>query len=388
MIFKSAFPNSPTVNMVIDGVDVDYTAINSVQIMSTENEHDYAELHVSGLIPKFVTEYINRPVYISIEYSPTQRMTFHGYIAFVEPKAVTRRGLINKSPIQSAVLSCLGASYDMKAKKTKSWENVTIKQIVTNIAMVYKYSCQFPNDPFIFPRLVQSHESDMEFLIKACWSLGYRVSIHGANIHVYDPFKSLSRNMAYAELTTLADTVSNTKYAPGRVMEFDGTFGSNTPYGTSNSYVLETLDNSGQLIKHSTVSDDMGLGEPISPRFIDSVPLNATSLDMVKGMGGAKLRNRMPFHSHATVTGIPEVMVGSLVKLNKYDSKFDGFWMVSKVNQKVTRSNYITELSLVRDSTISDEPSLANGKGYVIPEEPVLVNGSWQSVDMAVSIYD
>jgi phage protein D len=387
MIFKSAFPNSPTVNMVIDGVDVDYTAINSITITSAENEHDYAELHVSGLIPKFITEYINRPVYLNIEYSPTQRTSFHGYVAFVEPKAVTRRGLINKSPIQSAVISCLGASYDMKAKKTKLWEQVTIKQVVTAIANTYNYSCQVPNNPFIFYRLVQSQESDMEFLVKTCQSLGYRVSTKGAHLHVYDPFKAVSRNMPYAELTTLADTVSNTKFAPGRVMEFDGTFGSNTPYGTSNEYVIETLDNDGQLIKHATASEGMGIGLTLPSRFTDSVPVSSISLDAVKKIGNAKIRNRVPFHANATVTGIPEVLVGSLVKLQKYDSKFDGFWMVSKVTHKVSRANYITELSLVKDSTNESEYVVSTGIPYVFPEDPVLDRGVWRSENSKVSTY-
>lgn len=387
MIFKSAFPNSPTVNMLIDGVEVDYTAINSVQIMSAENEHDYAELHVSGLIPKFVTEYINRPVFLSIEYSPTQKTSFYGYVAFVEPKAVTRRGLINKSPIQSAVISCFGASYDMKSKKSRVWEKVTIRQVVSKIAGEYRYSCQVPDNPYIFTRLTQSHESDMEFLVRVCTSQGYKVSITGSHIHVYDPFKAVSRNMPYAELTTLSDSSTNTKFAPGRIMEFDGTFGSNTPYGSSNNYVIETLDNDGHLIRYQTGDESMGLGTTVPARFTDSVPLNAVSFSAVQSIGGAKLRNRVPFHAHVVTTGIPEVKVGSLVRLNKYDSKFDGFWMVSKVSQKVTRSNYITELSLVRDSTNNEEPVISNGLSYEVPDEPVIVSDTWVSSEPKVSLY-
>lgn len=387
MIFKSAFPNSPTVNMLIDGVEVDYTAINSVHIMSAENEHDYAELHVSGLIPKFVTEYINRPVFLSIEYSPTQKTTFYGYVAFVEPKAVTRRGLVNRSPIQSAIISCFGSSYDMKAKKSRVWERVTLRQVLSTISDEYKYSCQVPDNPYIFTRLSQSHESDMEFLVRVCTSQGYRVSISNAHIHVYDPFKAVSRNMPYAELTTINDSSANTKFAPGRVMEFDGTFGSNTPYGSANNYVIETLDNDGHLIKYQTGDESMGLGTVVPARFTDSVPINAVSFSAVQSISGAKLRNRIPFHAHVTVTGIPEVKVGSLIRLNKYDSKFDGFWMVSKVAQKVSRSNYITELSIVRDSTNNEEPIISNGLTYETPDEPAIVNGVWVSGDPKVSLY-
>lgn len=387
MIFKSAFPNSPKVNILIDGVEVDYTAINSIHIMSAENEHDYAELHVSGLIPKFVTEYINRPVFLSIEYSPTQKTSFYGYIAFIEPKAITRRGLNNKSPIQSATISCFGASYDMKPKKSRVWEKVTIRQVVTKISDEYKYSCQVPTNPYIFTRLAQSHESDVEFLVRVCTSQGYRVHISGSHIHVYDPFKAVSRNMPYAELTTLSDSSTNVKFAPGRVMEFDGTFGSNTPYGSSNNYVIETLDNDGNLIQYKNEEESMGLGTTVPARFTDSVPLNAVSLSAVQSISGAKVRNRNPFHAQVSTTGIPEVMVGSLVKLNKYDSKFDGFWLVSKISQKVSRSNYVTELSIVRDSTTNEELITSNGLPYTIPDEPIIVNDLWVSSNPKVSLY-
>lgn len=387
MIFKSAFPNSPVVNMLIDGVDVDYTAINSVQIMSAENEHDYAELHVTGLIPKFVIDYINRPVYINIEYSPTQSTEFYGYVAFVEPQAITRRGLINKSPIQSAIISCFGASYDMKSKKTRSWENTTLQQIATEIATTYKYSCQVPANSFIFPRLVQSHESDIEFLIKVCTSIGYKVSCSNAHIHIYDPFKAVSRNMPYAELTTMAESVANTKFAPGRVMEFTGTFGSNTPHGTSNNYVIETLDNNGKVLSYATAKESMGLGKALESRFTDSVPLNTSSLEVAKAYGSGKVRNRVPFHANAIVTGIPEILVGSVVTLNKYNSKFDGFWVVSKVSHKVTRANYITELSLVRDATNEGDPIAVTGSSYVFPQSPVLVNEVWTSKTRKMSYY-
>jgi hypothetical protein len=131
----------------------------------------------------------------------------------------------------------------------------------------------------------------------------------------------------------------------------------------------------------------MGLGTPLPARFTDSVPINAVSLSAVQSISGAKLRNRTPFHAQVTTTGIPEVKVGALVRLNKYDSKFDGFWMVSKISQRVTRANYVTELSIVRDSTTNSEPIVSSGLNYVVPDEPIIVNEMWVSSDPKVSVY-
>jgi hypothetical protein len=387
MIFKSSFPNAPTVNMVIDGVSVDYTTIDSLVIKSSENEHDYAELSVVGLVPDYVTDYIDRPVYISIEYSPTQVSTFYGYVAFVTPEAVTRKGYVNKSPLQKTIISCLGSSYDMKAKKSRVWENVTLVQVVEKIAKEYKYSYQVPNDDFVFSRVKQSNESDAELLIKLCKSFGYRVTFSGAHIHIYDPYKSVSRNMPYAELTTLFGNEANFTFLPGRVLEFTGTFGYLTPEGKSNQYKIETLDQNGGVITYTTSNGGMGVGDPLPARFVDSIPISLVSYASAKKFGDSLVRNNIPFNAKAVVTGVPELMPGALIRLDKYDAKFDGFWMVSGVTQSVSRSNYITELDLVKDSLKNDEPIIFRGSPYIFPEPPVLNNERWISDKLLSSVY-
>lgn len=379
MIFKSNFPNAPTVNMVIDGVAVDYTAINAVSVSFVENEHDYAEFSVSGLIPSAVTEYINRPVYISIAYGPTNQSFFHGYIAFVEPIAETRKGYINNSAIQHAKLICLGTSYDMGNKKSRIWEQHTLKKIVETIASDYKYSYQIPTDSFIFSRLTQDKETDFAFLVKTCMSLGYRVSISNGHIHVYDPSAAISRAMPYAELTNLVNSQGNASYSPGRIMEFRGTFGSRTTDGSSDSFTYETLDNNGKLVRYSTGSESMNLGEVVPPRFNNTVTMNTFSQEALKKYALGAVNNRAPFHAETIVTGLPEVLPGSLVKVSNYNGKFDGFWLVSKVTQNISRSNYTTQLSLVKDSTNDSPPVVTSGSSYVSPEQPVLINGSWAS---------
>lgn len=387
MIFKSAFPNAPVVRVVIDGVSVDYTSIEAVTLSFAENEHDIAEFVFIGLIPTAVTDYADRPVHISIEFSPTQIVSFYGYVSFIEPEAITRKGFVNNSPLQKAHVVCLGASYDMKTKKNRAWTGQTLPQIVDTIAKDYGYSYDVPADSFVFPRLTQHQESDWSFLVKTCTQVGYKVTATGAHIHVYDPFKTISRAMPYAELTTMTETQGNVAYGPGRIMEFRGTFGSVTPEGSSNAFSFESLSNDGKIIQYDTSDESMGLGEVVPARFTDGMAVNATSQAIIQKYALAAVRNRAPYHAEAVVTGIPEVLPGSLVKLTKYNGAFDGFWMVQKVTQKVSRSNYITELKLVRDSTNDSNPVDSSGQAYLIPDSPVLKNGIWKSEVPAGSVY-
>lgn len=388
MIFKSSFPNSPNVYMSIDGVPVDYTSIESVEVSFSENEHDYACFTFVGLMGDAVTDYLDRPVFISIQVSPTQSTTFHGYVGYIEPEAVARRGYINKSLIQKAHIHCFGASYDMKQKNNRVWDKYTLSKLVEELAEKYGYSCETPTDSFIIPRIVQNNESDWEVLVKACHMMGYKVTATSAHIHVYDPSKILSRAMPYAELTTLLDDTANVDYAPGRIMEFMGTFGKVTPEGSANAFNFQSLSNDGVLVSHITdETESMQLGQVVSPRFTDTVTMNAVSKKSVERYARSAVNNRAPFHASVVVTGLPEVIPGSLINLKKYDAKFDGFWMVQSVNHKVTRSNYITSLKILRDSTNEAPPVLTGGDKYSPSEEPRIVQGTWRSRNQSKIIY-
>ena len=59
MIFKSAFPNSPDVSVVLSGVSVDYTSIQTVTIDIAENKHDMATIEFVGLLPKAIECLVN-----------------------------------------------------------------------------------------------------------------------------------------------------------------------------------------------------------------------------------------------------------------------------------------------------------------------------------------
>jgi hypothetical protein len=141
MIFKSSYPNSPDVSVVLSGVSVDYTTIQSVSIETNENMHDIATITFSGFLTKGITDYVGVPVYISIGVSNTRFISFYGYVSFIEPVMETRKGLINNSPVQTAIATCMSASYDMSNTKNKIWQKVTSLLITMFLIAYYKIRC-------------------------------------------------------------------------------------------------------------------------------------------------------------------------------------------------------------------------------------------------------
>lgn len=390
MIFKSGFPSSPDVDILISGVSVDYTSIESIELDFEENAHDMAVLTFTGLPPRAITDYINAPVQIKIESSPARYREFYGYVCYVEPTMVTRRGLVNKSPVQKARVVCFGASIDMTEKKNKVWENMPFPQLVKNLSEQYGMSYSVPNDYFTWTRILQNNKSNWELLVEVCTSLGYVVTANGTHIHVYDPYKAISRKLPYVELMTVRGLSGATAYAPGNILEFTGTFGEYTPDGHASTYRYVGIDNSGNMITTDNMEDDIsysGFGEKIESRFVNTITKDVTSLDMLKRFAGAALRQRYPYNATAITTGIPEPVPGSIARVDEYDSNFDGYWLVRKVKHRITRSNYVTELSLSTDSTSRVQPIIRPVAAFKEPPSTALNGDQWVSIYSMEDIY-
>ena len=383
MIFKSTHPGSPDVSVVLSGVSVDYTTIQSVTVDIHENMHDMATITFSGLIPVGITDYIGVPVYISIAAGIGRSVEFYGYVSFIEPLMDTRKGLINNSPVQSAVATCMGASYDMVSPKHRTWEKITLPQLVESIATTYGYSYAVPADSFVWQRLLQNGISDWDLLSKACQAIGYSVTMSATHIHIYDPYKTISRQLPYAELVTVKGAYGDIQYAPGRIMEFKGLFGNTTLDGTVYNYDFVSIDSSGKLIQTSTSNESFSkYGELVERSKTAEMSANVTSQEMLNKVAEASTKSNYPYNATVLTTGIPDPVPGSVVKIDKYASNFDGLWLVRGVKHTISRSNYITELTISTDSNTGKQYETNPGSAFKTPPVPQLNNNKWvASVD-------
>lgn len=380
MIFKSSYPNAPDVAVVISGQSVDYTTIQKITLDVHENMHDLATITFTGLIPKGVTDYIGAPVYISISINESRFTEFHGYISFIEPVMETRKGLVNNSPIQTAVVTCMGASFTMTSKKNRTWENITISQLVQQVADQYNYSFAVPNDSFTWKRLLQSQQSDWEFLKNTCNNAGYYVTTSNTHIHVYDPFKAFARQMPYVELLTVRGSQGDLQYAPGRIMEFRGIFGDITDEGDVFKYTFIGIDSAGTLVTADSSAEDFtSLGELYERKYTSEVTTNVDSIEMLNRLTNASTKRYYPFNATVKVTGVPDPVPGSVVKVDNYNSYFDGYWLVRGVRHEITRSNYMTELTIATDSTNGSLPERKPGAAFKTPPVPSLRDNVWES---------
>jgi hypothetical protein len=390
MIFKTASPISPDVNIAIDNVSVDYMALQRISIEQRENQHDLLILDFSGFNPELFSSYLEKPITISMSYPNLGNCEFYGYITFIEPISVTNQGLVDGSPFQMIRVYCVSASYVMKSKVSKSWENVSLYDIALELSNKYDFSLSAPKDVYRFTRVVQTAESDWELLVRLSKQLGYAVTIHGTHIHIWDSYKVLKRGISYTPLTTIKGLNGDVSPNLGQIIMFEAQYGAMTPEATRAPDTIHLLDRDGKIssISNSLTDETSGLGIPIQSIFSNVLNDNADTYEMGKRIVSASLRKGFSVTAKVMITGLPTIKPGGVVKINKYDSDFDGYWYVQEVQHQVTKSELVSYLKIATDSTPSTTLSPNSVQTYRQPPQPTLLKSKWVKGAPYLDIYE
>lgn len=389
MIFKGSSDLSPKVTIAIDAVPVDYTSIKRLTVELREDMHSLVILEFAGLNPRLINEYLEQPMKVTIEMRDRDTMTFCGYITQIEPMSASYEGAVNNSPFQLTRVYCLGASYLMKSKYSRVWENVTLAEIGTELSDKYQFSISVPNDSYRFPRLVQSAESDWSFLVNTAKALGYSTIADNSHIHIWDRYKAVSRRRSYNALYTLRGMYGNPSPQPGQIMKFDGTIGAVTTNGSKTYDTAYVLDKTGNVISvsNASVEKQSGLGVPVGTRFTNTYSVNADSYEMGQRLVEGELRNKFPFSASVDVVGDPSIQPGGIVNINEYNSQFDGFWYVTGVRHEISQSTMASFVNIVKDSFGGTTSDPVVTSMYASPPDAVLRNSKWISETEMVNVY-
>lgn len=364
---------------------LDYTSIQRVNVELEEGKHNLATLDIAGIPPEYLDTYIDLPVAIKITVGGVRSHTFYGYIVYLEPTSENIQGLVNKSPFQTTRVYCFGTSYVMRNRRTEVYNNKTIVQIAKEFADKYNFTVSVPNDPYVFPRLVQSGESDWEFLAKVVEMSGYRVLMRGVHIDIWDPYALFSR-VGVTPLYAMSGNRGSLNAASGQVIKFHGIVGAVTPLAAKVPDTINALINGEVATLSTNVSS--GFGTAVESIFADEVAENADSIDMAKAILKGRSRQKFPYIAHVDVVGDPTITPGMLVNIDRYNSALDGIWLVKSVRHEMFRGSSMSYLTLVKDSNFSTviDPIEA----VTPPPElttPYIKNMRWVTTQELVNVY-
>lgn len=379
MIFKTASPLSPDVVINIDNVTVNYTSLQRISIEERENHHDLMTLDFSGFNQDLFNSYLEKAITVTISYPNLEPRVFYGYITFIEPVSVTKQGLVNDSPFQLIRIYCMGASYIMKSKTSNVWENITLPELAKEIADKYDFGLSVPKDSYRFSRVVQTAESDWAFLVRIANQLGYAVTAHGPYIHIWDSYKALRRNSSYSVLKTIKGLNGDTTPNLGQIIMFEAQYGAITPEATRAPDTVHVLDRDNNImsISSSLITETSGLGTPLTSIFSNVVNDNADTYEMGNRVVSAALRDGFSVTAKVMITGLPILKPGSIVRIDKYESDFDGYWYVQDVQHQITKSELVSYLKIATDSTPVRQLSINSVRPQVITPPASVIRGRW-----------
>jgi hypothetical protein len=386
MIYKSSSPLSPYVDITIDGVEINYRYINGAELILEENKHDLLLLKVTGIQPKLLLDYIDVPVTFSIDSGAGRSQVFIGYVANVEPSHKSTQGFVNNSALQEATITCVGASYYMKGTKSATWNPPTLSNVVNTFSKRYGFSTDYPQDTYVPNNLVQNTESDWSFLVRVSEKYGYKLSMHGTHLHIWDVAKALGRVASYHELVTVNNAVGA---QPCTVLEFDGVFGSLSSSGGASSTSTSFVDNQGNtFVVSSRNSNKLNtLGKKLESPFDDFVSTSALSYEEAEREVLKREKDDMPFEASAKITAGAGIVPGGIVNLLNFNTDFDGFWYVRAVTHNVYQNHYVTNLRLSKDGVYDDFVKVPAVTKLKTPPGSSLIDKSWVASVRRVNAY-
>lgn len=389
MITRHPLGITPSFELDIGGVDVDYTSIERIEIMLNESEHDMVVFRMAGIPAKAITDYLLAPVRLELRRGSSESQIFTGEVVEVTPVTELAKGAVNRSPFQTAEIRCLGSSYKMRGKRSKVWGPSTLTDIAISIADKYHFSVDVPKTNLIHTDSTQINKSDWAFLNELCDTYGYCVSVHGTHLHIWDPYKATGRQISYHILRSLKAVGGDVNPQPGVILSFSGNF-STQPAASGYTSVLDAQGNVTTVTsdQFSNSDNDSGLGKNYKSNYMSRVMASGKTIEEAELAMKAWLRSAIPFTATVETLGVLGVYPGGLIRIEGFDSHFDGLWYIQNVHQVLGGSGLVTTLQIVSDSTNEESPIIYNTQRFSEPPYPRYFNKEWVSSNRRVNVYN
>jgi phage protein D len=368
---------SPTLDIIIDGVPVDYESLMAVEFLLSENMHDAVSFEMAGVPTRALTEYRDRPVRLTASLGGNQRQDFVGRIVDIVPTSATAGGLMNSSPFQNGKLVCMGFSYEMRGSRSRVWNDYRLKDVVEQLSMEYGFSAALPRVEQRYNMSIQDTQSDWQFLVEEVQNHGLAMTMHGTHLHIFDPYGAYSRNTSIARLTTPTATKGDFTAFPGQILDFKGRFGERNPDGRYKETVVSVLAG-GTTFDVSTGSGNA--------RFEERLVEYADTYGEAMRLAEASRKKQYDFEATVTAVGMLGTVPGGVVIVDNYqNADIDGPWYVRSIKHRIATGAFISELEIARNAT--SQLVTSNMAQFKAGPPPSFYNGLWGTSSRSVDEY-
>jgi phage protein D len=322
-----------------------------VRIKETEYEHDMATVEYWG--GDITTDSVASGVPIAITWGNANRSSrvLYGYVNDASRRTSSLSTATELTDRNALVLRCVGASWVLKQAGSASFHEMTIPQVISQIASQFGFSANVAAHPTVWSNLQMAGRTYWAFCVELAKRIGY--TFYAINTQLV----CKPRQTNPKQLASLA-AVYNCKTDPAVMPTFIPTVGANSNFGgLLRNRQLSGIDvRTGQPIFASV----NGAGTPTvlgaaadTPVFSSIEHMTVRSqADAEARIAGAGMLNQLYITAEAPGTyGDPAVSKGSLIFVSGANGAQDGLWYVCNALHEINKRLYQTDLDLGRDST-------------------------------------
>jgi phage protein D len=341
---------------------IEYPTVPSIEIQPREvilnqkqKHHDILILDYFGTSLKNVS-LLKTGVPVKFSWKQGNRsMEWLGYVSSVSREFGTQKS----KPMK---VYCVGSSFVLKERKTKTYKNKTIPEIAASIAKENNLKFVGENHSRRFPQLVITGHTQWEWLHEQANRIGFIMYVQGTNLVFKSIDKLLDESSSDAPIFQMWDsTIPKQGSYPDRTLDyFKVMVGENIEgYGPDRSSKqiggVNPVTGESFTAKRSPSNTGSGMRNKISDTLFTDFNSNQVAnskLDAKNAAESSAHLSRFNIPAKVLGQGDPRVSPYKLVYVDGSGLQTDGFWVVSEVTHKLYFSGiYSLEMMILTDGT-------------------------------------
>ncbi|MEV4454363.1 hypothetical protein [Microbispora sp. NPDC049633] len=264
------------------------------------------------------------PVRLVWGKKPSQLKTWYGYIAHSEPTGRLPGGRYGNTIVTHVLV---GNSHQLRAEKTRRWEEVTDSGIAKQLASEYGLSLVAHRTSKVYPYLYQHGISDMDWLRERAKASGRQLWIENGTLYFTDP-----ASLALATTSTPVKGLMNrSRNRADNVHDAEPLVGSLVPVaGKQANRQLTGLD----IEANEFLYDRSAADEP-APEWVRRNTAITSVSDLYQTSDAVKIENEQWLQAHITLHGEVEAIPGNLFELTgkAVPQTLEGRWLITDATQ-------------------------------------------------------
>lgn len=347
--------------------------VEELWVREHEYQHSMVKVTVVG-DPALSRLKTGTPIEVSwgLEDSTSKIRTFRGYINHAKPVSPS----VGEQTTEFLVV---GPSWVLKRTNQRVYKDTTVSRVITDIAQGYGLSVKVDDPGTVYSSLVQSGQSDWEFLVDITKRAGLVLVVDETQVQARDP------ELYFNEAKKKGLLLPHTTAPQPSVRMFNATASEAT--GQLRDRTLVTVGPNGAISSTSAAPPSHPV-IPTSPApLLGEFPL-LTADTPARAEQELKNLNRLNFFNYqaeATLEGHPLLRALDVVCFDGFSSVQDGSWIVRTMEQKVRDNSdsggfVFTNLTLGRAVGTDDgyRPPFPRPAGDRVPVTR-LVSGVWRA---------